>query len=441
MMRFTIYNLFWHLLRPVIPLLLRWRAWRGKEMITCLQDRYGLPNFDQLPSGGQPKGDLIWIHAVSVGETVAAIGLAKALIGKLPTARLLITTNTVSAAAMVEKEVASGVCLSHAFQPLDHPHFVDQFLAITRPMLAIFIESDFWPNLITRTAARSIPIVFASSQLSDVAFQRWQRESVMAKAIFTAPKHIFAVNEQQAGQFERLGADAGRITVLGSLKLGSLAAVDPVLCKQLKTAIGNRHVLLAASTHEGEDAIIIAAANALHNHRQDKNWLTIIAPRHPTRGGRIAAASDNAPQRSRGDWPSTDHNIYIMDSFGELGSLFSLADLVVLGGAFVPKGGHNPLEPAAFGLPIFTGPHIFKNTAEFAGLRDAGVVFDITKDADLRDATATGQALARLARDLIDDKNKRRHIAAAAKAYAAAASLRCEIAARKILEHRLLDKG
>lgn len=438
MIRFALYNFIWHLLRPVIPILLRWRAWRGKEVIARLQDRYGLPHFDQGSIGDQEQGEVIWIHAVSVGETVAAIGLATALIDELPTAKLLITTNTVSAAAMVEKEIAKGVCLSHAFQPLDHPLFVDRFLAKTNPVLAIFIESDFWPNLITRTAAKSVPIVFASSQLSRDAFLRWQRQPVMAKAIFSAPQHIFAVNEQQASQFETLGADAARITVLGSLKLGSLAAVDPALCKQLKTAIGARHVLLAASTHEGEDASIIAAANALTDTEQGDNWLTIIAPRHPHRGARIAADSNHAPQRSRGQWPSPDHNIYIMDSFGELGSLFSLADLVVLGGAFAPKGGHNPLEPAAFGLPIITGPHIFKNTAEFAGLRDAGVVFDIAEDA-VTDATATGQQLARLARGIIDDKDKRRQIAAAAKTYADTAARRCEVAAKQILDCTLLS--
>jgi 3-deoxy-D-manno-octulosonic-acid transferase len=134
-----------------------------------------------------------------------------------------------------------------------------------------------------------------------------------------------------------------------------MADADPALCQSLKTAIGKRQILLAASTHDGEDASMIAAANALGD-----GWLTIIAPRHPDRGSQIAAASSSAPQRSLGQFPSKDHNLYIMDSFGEMGSLFSLADLVILGGSFMPKGGHNPLEPAAFGLPIITGQHILK---------------------------------------------------------------------------------
>ena len=421
-MTFGLYNLIWHLLRPFIAIMLRWRARRGKEIAARLNERFGQPRFDQ------PIAGAIWIHAVSVGETVAAIGLAKALATELPKATFLITTNTVSAAAMVEKEMANGLALSHAFQPLDHPRFVDRFLQQTRPALAIFMESDFWPNLITRTAANAIPLVFASSQLSQAAFRRWIRQPVMAKAIFAAPQMVFAVNETQASQFERLGTPADRIIVLGSLKLGSLAAIDTSLCQQLKPAIGKRRLLLAASTHDGEDASMIAAAKALGD-----GWLTIIAPRHPDRGNHIAAACGNPPQRSRGQWPSNDHNIYIMDSFGELGSLFSLADLVILGGSFMPKGGHNPLEPAAFGLPIVTGPHIFKNTAEFAGLRDAGVVFDIIEDGDGLDARRTGQKIAALVTSIADNKTDRRRIAAAAKAYAAAANQRSRIAAKRIV--------
>ena len=137
-----------------------------------------------------------------------------------------------------------------------------------------------------------------------------------------------------------------------------------------------------------------------------------------------------APRRSLGEWPSADCNLYIMDSFGEMGSLFSLADLTILGGSFVPKGGHNPLEPAAFGLPIITGPHIFKNTAEFAGLRDRGVVFDMINDG--ADPASTGQALADTAIAIVKDKAQYRRIASAAKTYAATAIKRSNDAAKMI---------
>jgi 3-deoxy-D-manno-octulosonic-acid transferase len=414
-----LYNIIWWLLRPLLPLVLRWRQQKDKEQAGRRQDRYGQPRFDA------PLSSVIWLHSVSVGETIAAISLAKALAQTLPEAKFLITTNTVSAAKLVHREIATGFPLFHAFQPLDHPLFVDRFLAEIKPGIAIFMESDFWPNLVSRTAAKSIPVVFASSQLSTLAFRRWIRIPSLAKSVFAAPQLVLAVNTKQAHRFCQLGTPANRINVLGSLKLGNLLKIDKAFCRRFETAVAGRKILLAASTHEGEDAYVINAANALGN-----GWLTLIAPRHPHRGPDIAAICNKAPQRSLGQWPSADCNLYIMDSFGEMGSLFSLADLTILGGSFVPKGGHNPLEPAAFGLPIITGPHIFKNASEFAGLRDIGVVFDMTGCEG--DPARAGQALADIATAIMKDRAQYRHIASAAKTYAATASKRSDNAAKMI---------
>ena len=418
-MTLSIYNIIWWVLRPILPLVLGWRQQKGKEQAGRRQDRYGQPHFDSRLSG------VIWLHSVSIGETIAAISLAKALAQTQPEAQFLITTNTVSAAELVHRETATGLPLFHAFQPLDHPLFVDRFLAKIKPRIAIFMESDFWPNLISRTAAKSVPVIFASSQLSTVAFQRWIKNPSLAKSVFAAPQLVLAVDTTQARQFHQLGTPADCITVLGSLKLGNLLKIDKAFCQQFKTAVAGRKILLAASTHEGEDACVINAANAL-----GEGWLTLIAPRHPHRGSDIAAICNMAPQRSLGQWPSADRNLYIMDSFGEMGSLFNLADLTILGGSFVPKGGHNPLEPAAFGLPIITGPHIFKNAGEFAGLRDSGVVFDI--DGDGADPVKAGQALANVAIAIMKDKAQYRHIASAAKKYAVSARKRSDDAAKMI---------
>ena len=418
-MTLQIYNIIWSLLRPVLPLVLSWRQQKGKEQAGRRYDRYGLPCFDTSLLGA------IWIHSVSVGETIAAISLAKALKKTRPKSKFLITTNTISAADLVEREIANGYPLFHAFQPLDHPIFVDRFLKQIRPSIAIFMESDFWPNLVLRTAAKSIPVIFASSQLSTTAFQRWSKNPSLAKLIFATPRHVLAISEEQARQFRQLGTPDRCITVLGSLKLGNHAKFDKALCQRIKTASAGRKILLAASTHEGEDAFMIGAANALGD-----DWLTIIAPRHPHRGPTIAATCNMPPRRSLNQWPSEDHNIYIMDSIGEMGSLFNLADLTILGGSFVPKGGHNPLEPAAFGLPTITGPHIFKNTAEFAGLRERGVIFDMIDVG--ADPIGTGQALANMAIAIMKDEARYRRIVSAAKGYAVAANKRTEDAAKII---------
>ena len=191
----------------------------------------------------------------------------------------------------------------------------------------------------------------------------------------------------------------------------------------LKTASGSRKVLLAASTHEGEDATVIEAARKL-----GEGWFTVIAPRHPERGGEIAALCDahglTAQRRGGGATAQAGDAIYIADTLGEMDSLFSVADIVFLGGSLKPLGGHNPVEPAAHGLPILTGPHVFKNAAEFSGLRDAGVVTEI----------ANAEELASSARSIAEDAARRATIAAAARRYAAETGKRPQIAADSCLE-------
>ncbi len=418
-MKHLFYNLAWQMARPILPILLRKRAAAGKEVASRISERFG----EQGSSPSRPGA--IWLHAVSVGESIAAIALAKSLAELIHGAHFIITTNTVAAAALVEKEAARRpeIDLAHRFVPLDHPGFVDRFLQNYQPLLAIFIESDFWPNLISRSGAAGIMVVFASAQISRAAFARWAAKPAAAHQIFSVPHMVFAVSEEQASHFRQLGTPADRISVLGSLKTGTVLQPDPTLCRSLKSIIGGRKLFLAASTHTGEDGTIIATAKRLGD-----GWLTIIAPRHPDRGDSIAAAAGGAAQRSQNATPAASDPIYIMDIFGEMGSLFSLADVVFLGASLVPKGGHNPLEPAGFGLPIITGPHIFKNVAEFSGLRDVGVVFDLDDSGD----TETSIELANLIIGLGSDTKRLVEIGRAAKNYAKTADERSKIVADQI---------
>jgi len=387
-MTLYLYNALWHLFRPFIGVVLTYRERRGKADAGRRIERYGRVNIaaDGMSASRtaitSPKmiaaNRPIWLHAVSVGESVAALRLASALTSQLPDKQFLITTNTIAGAALIAAAIDSDskMPLISVLQPLDHPDFVDAFLATWRPSAAIFMESDFWPNLILRSKRRDIPIIFASSQLSQKAFRRWQRRPQLARHVFGAADLILPVDNKQATQFRTLidgATPLPAIDVIGSLKLPDPHTPDQPLLKTLKHAAGTRRIFLAASTHAGEDEIIIAAAKAL-----GAGWLTIIAPRHPHRGAAIATAAHGAPQRSTGALPTTKDAFYIMDSLGEMGTLFSLADYVFLGGSLVPSGGHNPLEPAGFGLPILTGAHIFKNEAEFDGLAATGAIFEIT---------------------------------------------------------------
>ena len=420
-MTLTVYNVLWRLIRPIIPLILWQRTRNGKELANRRIERYGRTdaNVNRSPPH---SGRRIWLHGVSVGETVAALRLARALANHLPDHEFLITTNTITGLGVIQATMAdqTGLPVSHVMQPLDHPDFVDQFLANWHPVAAIFMESDFWPNLILRSKQFGIPVIFASSQLSNKAAAKWMKRPAFARQLFAAANLILPADSQQAEQFRCLvgtAKDAPQIQVVGSLKLPDIQPPNAHLQQTLHKAAANRRVFLAASTHHGEDQIIIDAARML-----GAGWLTIIAPRHPHRGDSIAALAGQAPQRSHGAMPDQNETIFIMDSLGEMGALFNLANYVFLGGSLVRAGGHNPLEPAAFGLPILTGPHIFKNSAEFCGLAAADAVFDV-RDAE----TITAQIHL-----LEKDPKRRAKLAKSAKDYVTIAHQRVSVAARAI---------
>ena len=206
-----------------------------------------------------------------------------------------------------------------------------------------------------------------------------------------------------------------QIEVIGSLKLPDRQPPDPQLQTVIQQALAGRRLFLAASTHVGEDQVMVDVAKDLGS-----SWLTIIVPRHPNRGNAIAASANQAPQRSRGAVPNPQTTIYIMDSLGEMGTLFSLADYVFLGGSLVPSGGHNPLEPADFGLPILTGTHIFKNKADFDGLAAIGVVSEVTDAA----------AITNVIRQFEADPARRAKVAKMAQDYVTIANQRVDLAAR-----------
>ena len=420
-MTLTVYNMLWRLIRPIIPLILWQRTRNGKELANRRIERYGRTdaNVNRSPPH---SGRRIWLHGVSVGETVAALRLARALANHLPDHEFLITTNTITGIGVIQATIADqpGLPVSHVMQPLDHPNFVDQFLANWHPVAAIFMESDFWPNLILRSKQFGIPVIFASSQLSNKAAAKWMKRPAFARQLFAAANLILPADSQQAEQFRCLvgtAKDAPQIQVVGSLKLPDIQPPNAHLQQTLHKAAANRRVFLAASTHHGEDQIIIDAARML-----GAGWLTIIAPRHPHRGDSIAALAGQAPQRSHGAMPDQNETIFIMDSLGEMGTLFNLANYVFLGGSLVRAGGHNPLEPAAFGLPILTGPYIFKNSAEFYGLAAADAVFDV-RDAE----TITAQIHL-----LEKDPKRRAKLAKSAKDYVTIAHQRVSVAAHAI---------
>lgn len=362
------YRLLFLCIAPLIKLVMYYRLWRGKEERGRLSERYGRGYQHQ-----RPTGKLVWLHAVSVGEAVAARHLCEHLRQHVPDCHFLITTNTVTAA----QRVASYPLSCHAYQPIDHPQWVGRFLDYWRPDAAIMLESDFWPQLITATAAKNIPLLFASAQLSRQSAQKWLKHPEFAAEIFSTPQMIFCVDNQQKEIFERLTflaepAARPQIITSGSLKLAPQhLEAEPAFTAQIRQAAGTRMIIAACSTHDTEEALILDACQGLlEQHR----LLLLLAPRHPHRADMLAQQISDVARRSLSKYPTAEDSIFLCDQMGEMDSLYQAADLLIMGGSFVDVGGHNLIEPARSLTPILTGPYDEKNAAEKQALSATAIV-------------------------------------------------------------------
>lgn len=335
---------------PVVsPLLLRWRLARGKELAARLQERRG------RPTEPRAEGELIWIHAASVGELISMLPIVDAMVERgLET---LVTTGTVTSARLAEARLPPGAF--HQFVPLDVPRFVRRFLDHWRPSLAVFAESELWPNLMGAVAERNTPIILANARMSERSFRRWSRARGVIRVMLERVDLVLAQSRADAERLAALGAP--RVQTTGNLKFDVPAPPAPAdLLAPLQRAALGRRVLIAASTHAGEEAVVARVHAELRDHAG--NLLTILAPRNPDRRDEVArlAATQglNVALRSETEVPAPDTDIFIVDTIGELGLFYRLADIAFLGGSLVPHGGQNPIEPAKLGVPILHGPHI-----------------------------------------------------------------------------------
>jgi 3-deoxy-D-manno-octulosonic-acid transferase len=391
------YRLLTAALAPLAPALLSYRLRRGKEHAARLQERYGQI---RIP---RPEGALAWTHCASVGELLSVVPLIGRLRAKGVT--VLCTSGTVTSAKIAEARLPSGTI--HQFITLDAPQFVARFLDHWRPDLALFVESDLWPNLISMSAERAIPLVLVNARLSERSFRRWQWAARSIAALLGSFELCLSQSAADAERYRRLGVP--RVAMTGNLKLDvpEPAAGSDALAA-LTAAIGKRPVLAGASTHAGEETALMEA------HRQLRTsfpqLLTIIAPRHPDRGGAILnvarAAGFSAALRSGGELPTADTDIYIADTIGELGLLYRAAQIVFVGGSLATHGGQNPVEPAKLGAAILHGPHVW-NFAEVYAALDRAHGAEQVGDAN---------SLAARAGAWLKDASERAAVAAAARA-------------------------
>jgi 3-deoxy-D-manno-octulosonic-acid transferase len=339
------------------------RLKQGKEDPERTAERRGITSVDR------PPGPLIWIHGASVGEVLAAAQLIERL--RALNIHILLTSGTVTSAAVVARRFPPDVI--HQYIPYDSPRFVAQFLDHWRPGLALFIESDLWPNLVLSSAERRIPMVIINGRMSQRSFPRWQKLRGTIAALLECFDLCLAQSDRDAERFAALGC--ANVATSGNLKLDVAAPpADPRHLEQMKAATRQRLVFVAASTHPGEDEIVCDVHRRLA--RQIPSLLSVIVPRHPDRGATIvqtlAAAGCRVALRSRHELPSDATDIYVADTMGELGLFYRLAPVAFMGGSLVPHGGQNPIEAVKLGAAIVHGPHVFNFTDIYDALDQAG---------------------------------------------------------------------
>jgi 3-deoxy-D-manno-octulosonic-acid transferase len=356
---------------PLLDFYLARRMRSGREDAKRFDERRGIASVER------PPGFLIWFHAASVGESMSMLRLLDRLLEERREAHILVTTGTVTSAAMVAERLGDRVI--HQYVPVDRRAWIERFLDHWHPDCAVWIESEIWPNLLDGIARRRIPAALVNARMSERSHRRWSMAPASIARLLSTFDLCLAQTEQEAERLGELGARDVRC--VGHLKF----AADPLpadaqVLASLQNAISQRPLWVLASSHAGEDEIAIAAHKRLMP--RFPKLLTVIVPRHVKRGPEIAslaaAAGLTVSLRSAGLPPGPTDAVYVADSMGELGLWYRLADIACIGGSLVPIGGHNPIEAAQLDCALLYGPHMFSMSGIAAELEaeNAAIVVD-----------------------------------------------------------------
>ena len=371
----TLYTLLFHLGLPLVALRLWLRARKAPAYGQRIGERFafGLPVL-------QPGG--IWVHAVSVGESIAAAPMIRALLVRYPQWPITVTCMTPTGSERIRALFADEPRVQHCYLPYDLPWAAARFLDHVQPKLAVIMETELWPNHIHQCARRAIPVALANARLSQRSARGYARFARLTRPMLQEMSLFAVQTEAEAERFRQLGARPETVQVTGSIKFD--LTIDPQLLQRAAELreqwhAGERPVWIAASTHEGEDAVVLAA------HRQllacYPSALLILVPRHPERFNAVFELCTQlgfaTVRRSSGAAVTAEASVLLGDTMGELLFLYALADSAFVGGSLVPNGGHNLLEPAALAKPVLSGPHLF-NFLEIAALmREAGALQEV----------------------------------------------------------------
>jgi len=357
-----IYKLITILLYPFIPLYLRIRILNNKEDVNRINERYG------IASQKKKEGKLIWFHAASIGESLSIITLIKE-IQKKNSSQILVTTGTKSSAQLIKQKLNKKI--THQFIPLDNPLFIERFLSYWRPSIGIFVESEIWPNLILKSKEKKIKLIIINGRMTSKTFKRWSVFSSVSRKIFSCFDDCFTQNNDSLIHYQKLGVNKACHT--GNLKFTSSPnKIDVKAKNKIKKIFEGRKIFVAASTHPGEEDIILDITKEIRSVR--KEFISVIIPRHPNRKSFIKnQVLEKVILRSQSKKIKKDTSIYIADTLGELELFYSIADFIFIGGSFVNHGGQNPIEASYYGKLIHHGKFIQNFTDVYSILKKSHI--------------------------------------------------------------------
>ena len=384
-----LYTVLLYLVIPFVILHLTWRGFRNRGYWKRWGERFG---FFPEPSLSNP----IWLHAVSVGEILAAAPLVRALLDRYPERSLVVTTTTPTGSERVR--ALFGERVFHVYVPYDLPGAVRRFLNHVRPEISVVMETELWPNLFRTCSRRGIPLIVANARLSDKSLRGFQHVRTLLRQMLRRIDLIAARGPKDAERFMALGAAADRTRVVGNIKFDTeLPTVVQGEARKLRQQWGQtRPVWVAGSTHEDEEAQALECHAAIR--QRHPGALLILVPRHPERFDRVArlceARDFDTVRRSSGRDCSSETSVLLGDTMGELLLFYAASDVAFVGGSLVPVGGHNMLEPVSLGVPVVVGPHLHN----FEELSEA--LFEVDGARRVRDRQGLESAVSELLSDV-----------------------------------------
>jgi 3-deoxy-D-manno-octulosonic-acid transferase len=375
-MNLKLYKFASKILGPAIDGYLLYRKRKGKEDSERFDERIGKASI------ARPEGKLVWVHAASIGEAISVIPLIKRIQAENEYLNFLFTTGTVTSSKILQNKLPKNII--HQYVPVDRYHAVRRFLDHWRPNLAIWVESELWPNLVTETREDGCPIVLVNGRMSSDSYEKWKKYNNFVQNILSQFSLCAVQTEDDATKFKEHGAK--NVIVAGNLKYEAPALpADPGETGKLINMIGDRQIWLAASTNKGEEEYISFVHEKI-SEKHDK-LLTIIAPRHPERSAEISSALSakglNVALRSKGDEITSETNVYLADTVGEMGIFYRLCGIVFMGGSLIERGGQNPLEAARLECAILSGMNTQNFQEIYSELEKNSAVMTVKDAADL----------------------------------------------------------